>query len=96
MAYEQNAAAAGLSAAEINQLQTADASPNGGHWSVIIFCWVFRNLKQLSSEFDEQDFVLGVQLLTDNYAAILTGNAQLNGVNVINVCLFAVSLPELN
>ncbi|KAJ7209421.1 hypothetical protein C8J57DRAFT_1733845 [Mycena rebaudengoi] len=67
LAYEQNAAAAGLSAAEINQLQTADASPNGGH-----------------CEFDEQDFVLGVQLLTDNYAAILTGNAQLNGVNVIN------------
>lgn len=32
-------------------LQTADATPNGGH-----------------CEFDEQDFVSGVQLLQDKYA----------------------------
>lgn len=32
LAYEQIAAQAGLNNAQINQLQTADASPNGGHW----------------------------------------------------------------
>ncbi|KAJ6565341.1 hypothetical protein B0H10DRAFT_2239096 [Mycena sp. CBHHK59/15] len=64
-AYEKLASDAGKSATEINQLQTADASPNGGH-----------------CEFDEQDFVSGVQLLTDNYASILTGSGKLNGVSV--------------
>ncbi|KAF5370901.1 hypothetical protein D9615_009820 [Tricholomella constricta] len=66
-AYEKLASDAGLSAAQIGQLQTADASPNGGHCA-----------------FDEQDFVSGVQLLSDNYAAIINGNAALNGVTVTN------------
>ncbi|KAG5220587.1 cyclin F-box [Salix suchowensis] len=66
-AYERIASGAGLSAAQINQLQTADASPNGGH-----------------CEFDQRDFVSGVQLLSDNYATILAGQGVLNGVNVNN------------
>ncbi|RDB16618.1 hypothetical protein Hypma_002863 [Hypsizygus marmoreus] len=66
-AYEKIAVDAGLSNAQITQLQTADASPNGGH-----------------CEFDERDFVSGVQLLTNNYAAILSGNGALNGVTVTN------------
>lgn len=36
-AYEQAASAAGLTAAQIDQLQTANASPVGGHWSVAPF-----------------------------------------------------------
>ncbi|KAJ7487771.1 hypothetical protein FB451DRAFT_1390760 [Mycena latifolia] len=35
-------------------------------------------------EFDEKDFVSGVQLLTDNYASILLGTGSLNGVPVAN------------
>ncbi|KAG6844766.1 hypothetical protein H0H87_003989 [Tephrocybe sp. NHM501043] len=66
-AYEQLAVDAGLSDAQIGQLQTADASPIGGH-----------------CEFDEKDFVSGVQLLTDNYGTIINGNAALNGVTVTN------------
>lgn len=66
-AYEKLAADAGLSDAQISELQTADASPNGGH-----------------CEFDEKDFVSGVQLLTDNYSAIIGGNGALNGVTVTN------------
>ncbi|KAF9457418.1 hypothetical protein BDZ94DRAFT_1273229 [Collybia nuda] len=66
-AYETLASKAGLSTAQINQLQTADASPNGGH-----------------CEFDQKDFVSGVQLLSDNYADILAGGATLNGVAVTN------------
>lgn len=38
------------------------------------------------SEFDEQDFVSGVQLLTDNFSDILAGNGELNGLAVSNVC----------
>lgn len=41
------------------------------------------------SEFDERDFVSGVQLLSDNYGAILSGNAALNGVTVTNVCRYS-------
>jgi len=66
-AYEQLAADAGLTDAQISQLQTADASPNGGH-----------------CEFDQKDFVSGVQLLSDNYGDIINGNAALNGVTVTN------------
>ncbi|KAF8868541.1 hypothetical protein BD779DRAFT_1595129 [Infundibulicybe gibba] len=72
-AYEKIATDAGLSTTQINQLQTADASPNGGH-----------------CEFDEKDFVSGVQLLSDNFGQILAGNAALNGVTVTNVrCRFS-------
>lgn len=42
----------------------------------------------LYSAFDEKDFVSGVQLLTDNYSAVLAGDAQLNGVTVTNVIAF--------
>ncbi|KAJ7145314.1 hypothetical protein C8R43DRAFT_1012287 [Mycena crocata] len=35
-------------------------------------------------EFDEKDFVSGVQLLTDNFAPILLGDGALNGVPVAN------------
>ncbi|KXN91576.1 hypothetical protein AN958_00369 [Leucoagaricus sp. SymC.cos] len=66
-AYEKIASDAGLSNAQIDQLLTADASPNGGH-----------------CEFDEKDFVSGVQLLTDNYGAVINGQATLNGVTVTN------------
>ncbi|KAF8066586.1 hypothetical protein FPV67DRAFT_1495604 [Lyophyllum atratum] len=66
-AYEKLAADAGLTDAQISQLQTADASPNGGH-----------------CEFDQKDFVSGVQLLSDNYGDIISGNAALNGVTVTN------------
>ncbi|GLB40907.1 hypothetical protein LshimejAT787_0901220 [Lyophyllum shimeji] len=66
-AYEKLASDAGLSKEQINQLQTADASPNGGHCA-----------------FDQKDFVSGVGLLTDNYAAIINGNAELNGATVTN------------
>ncbi|KAJ8514608.1 hypothetical protein ONZ45_g7871 [Pleurotus djamor] len=68
VAYEKIASGAGLAASQINQLQTADASPNGGH-----------------CEFDERDFVSGVQLLTNNFASILSGQGALNGVNVEKV-----------
>lgn len=83
-AYERIASGAGLSAAQINQLQTADASPNGGH-----------------CEFDQRDFVSGVQLLSDNYATILAGQGVLNGVNVNNGVvgnenLFAVAATGAN
>ncbi|KAG9220149.1 hypothetical protein CCMSSC00406_0007156 [Pleurotus cornucopiae] len=83
-AYERIASGAGLSAAQINQLQTADASPNGGH-----------------CEFDQRDFVSGVQLLSDNYATILAGQGVLNGVNVNNGVvgnenLFAVTATGAN
>lgn len=44
---------------------------------------------RLDSEFDEADFVSGVQLLTDNYGAIVVGNGQLNGVQVTNVSLLS-------
>ncbi|TFK36198.1 hypothetical protein BDQ12DRAFT_610114 [Crucibulum laeve] len=67
-AYEKIAVDAGLSNAQIDQLQTADASPVGGH-----------------CEFDQKDFVSGVQLLTDNFGQIINGNAVLNGVTVANV-----------
>jgi len=67
VAYEQNTASSGASANQINQLLTADNSPNGGH-----------------CEFDQQDFVSGVQLLTDNFANVIGGNARLNGVQVVN------------
>jgi len=66
-AYEKVASDAGLSADQINKLQTANASPNGGH-----------------CEFDQKGFVSGVQLLTDNFGAILAGNGTLNGVSVAN------------
>jgi len=66
-AYEKIASDAGLTDDQINQLQTSDASPNGGH-----------------CEFDQKDFVSGVQLLTDNYSAVIGGNAELNGVTVTN------------
>lgn len=72
-------------------MQTADASPNGGHW---LECLLFTPLRysdivpSFSSEFDEKDFVTGVQLLTDNYAAVLSGDATLNGVTVTNVSQF--------
>ncbi|KII93028.1 hypothetical protein PLICRDRAFT_170825 [Plicaturopsis crispa FD-325 SS-3] len=64
-AYEKLASDAGLTTDQINALQTADASPDGGH-----------------CEFDQQDFVSGVQLLSDNYANILAGNGQLSGFSV--------------
>ncbi|KAJ7695437.1 hypothetical protein B0H17DRAFT_1131486 [Mycena rosella] len=35
-------------------------------------------------EFDQKDFVSGVQLLSDNFAPILLGTGQLNGVSVAN------------
>ncbi|KAJ6590623.1 hypothetical protein DFH09DRAFT_1307163 [Mycena vulgaris] len=35
-------------------------------------------------EFDQKDFVSGVQLLSDNYAPILLGTGTLNGVSVAN------------
>lgn len=67
-AYEQAAADAGLSAAQIGALQTVDNSPNGGH-----------------CEFDEKDFVSGVQLMADSFSAVMQGgNGQVNGVNVLN------------
>ncbi|KAG5636602.1 hypothetical protein H0H81_007427 [Sphagnurus paluster] len=80
-AYEKIAATAGLSAAQIGKLQTADGSPRGGHCA-----------------FDQRDFVSGVQLLTNNYAAIINGNAQLNGVVVTksvvgNEQLFGAARP---
>ncbi|KAL0959033.1 hypothetical protein HGRIS_014340 [Hohenbuehelia grisea] len=65
-AYEQIARGAGLSNAQVNALQTVDASPDGGHCA-----------------FDEQDFVSGVQLLTDNYSSILAGQGVLNGVAAV-------------
>jgi hypothetical protein len=67
-AYEQVAADAGLSAAQIGALQTVDNSPNGGH-----------------CEFDEKDFVSGVQLMADSFSNVMQGgNGQVNGVNVLN------------
>lgn len=84
-AYETLASDAGLSTAQINQLQTADASPNGGHWLGFYYIYPRNILTSQYSEFDQKDFVTGVQLLTDNYADILSGNAALNGVTVTNV-----------
>jgi len=43
-------------------------------------------LPHACSEFDQKGFVSGVQLLTDNFGAILAGNGTLNGVSVANVC----------
>jgi len=74
-AYENIAVNAGLSDTQIGQLQTFDASPNGG-----------------PCEFDQRAFVSGVQLLTDNYGAIITGNATLNGVTVTNSVVDNTSL----
>jgi hypothetical protein len=48
------------------------------------------NLTSDCSEFDQKDFVTGVQLLTDNYGDILAGDAALNGVTVTNVGLFGL------
>lgn len=81
LAYEQLAADAGLATAQINALQTADASPNGGHWSVLRSSPFFSS-SRIYSEFDEKDFVTGVQLLTDNFSDIVDGAATLNGASV--------------
>lgn len=56
VAYEQAAAQAGLSAAQVNALQTVDNTPVGGH-----------------CEFDGQDFVSGVQVMSSSYANVMQG-----------------------
>ncbi|KAJ7096730.1 hypothetical protein B0H15DRAFT_773818 [Mycena belliarum] len=41
--------------------------------------------------FDERGFVSGVQLLTDNFAGVVAGTGQLNGVAVAKVCTHPLS-----
>ncbi|SZF01874.1 unnamed protein product [Blumeria hordei] len=57
-AYESLATDAGLSADQIGALQTVDNSPNGGG----------------HCGFDGKDFVSGVQLISSNYANIISDN----------------------
>ncbi|ORY67317.1 uncharacterized protein BCR38DRAFT_338502 [Pseudomassariella vexata] len=65
--YEQAATAAGLSVAQIGQLQTVDNTPNSGH-----------------CEFDGADFVNGVQLMANSYAAIMQGgNGRVDGIGSV-------------
>lgn len=56
VAYEQAAASVGMSAAQVNALQTVDNTPVGGH-----------------CEFDGQDFVSGVQVMSSSYANVMQG-----------------------
>ena len=77
-AYEQLATDAGLSAAQIGALQTADNTPNGGG----------------HCGFDGQGFVSGVQLMSTNYANIMGTNAtgQVTGIgNVLKVRFLLLS-----
>jgi len=72
-AYENLATAAGLSAAQIGQMQTVDNTPNGGG-----HCGS-----------DNKGFVSGVQLMSTNYANIMGANAtgEVAGLgNVLKVC----------
>jgi hypothetical protein len=63
-AYEQAAGQAGLTADQVNALQTVDNTPTGGH-----------------CEFDGQDFVSGVQVMSSSYAAVMQGgNGAVTGI----------------
>ncbi|KAH7358502.1 hypothetical protein B0T11DRAFT_299558 [Plectosphaerella cucumerina] len=67
-AYEEVVQAQGLSADQINALQTVDGTPNGDHCA-----------------FDGQGFVSGVQLMAENYAAVMQpgGSGQVPGIGSV-------------
>lgn len=81
-AYEKIATDAGMSAAQIGTMQTADNTPNGGG----------------HCGFDGTGFVAGVQLMATNYANVMGQNAsgQVTGIgNVLKVSGSRVLIAKL-
>ncbi|EFQ31295.1 uncharacterized protein GLRG_06439 [Colletotrichum graminicola M1.001] len=80
-AYKKIVKDKGLTTAEIDKLQTADNTPDGGH-----------------CEFDGRGFDTGIQLMMDNYAAIMQGgDGNVPGVGDVlkGVASYTMTYPGL-